>query len=94
MSIQEGVSERVSGYFHKQTVRTAEDQLHEQALAAFPNNDYHEPVQHYIGRDFDEPGPMTEESKRLRDVSFNEVNWELTQYNNTGKSRKSSEKLK
>jgi len=77
MRVRKGADQRVSGYFLDQTARTAEEQLHEQALAAFPNDDYHEPVQHYIGRDFDEPGSITEESRRDRDVSFNEVNWEL-----------------
>lgn len=73
--MRESVDDRVSGYLLELAARAAEKQLHEQAMAAFPNDDYHEPVQHFIGRDSD--GSFTEEVKRTREGSFNEVNWEL-----------------
>lgn len=49
--MRESVDERYSGYLLNIAARTAEKQLREQALAAFPNDDQHEPVDHYVGRD-------------------------------------------
>jgi hypothetical protein len=75
--MRESVDDSVSGYLLELAAKAAEKQLHEQAMAAFPNDDYHEPVQHFIGRDTDDSGSFTEETKRNRGISFNEVNWEL-----------------
>lgn len=43
-----------SGYLLELAARAAERQLREQALAAFPNDDRHTPVDHFIDRDSDE----------------------------------------
>ncbi|KAF2705220.1 hypothetical protein K504DRAFT_460481 [Pleomassaria siparia CBS 279.74] len=75
--MRESVDGGVSGYLLQVAARAAEKQLHEQAMAAFPNDDHHEPVQHFIGRDSEETGSFLEEARRSRGVSFNEVNWEL-----------------
>ena len=75
--MRESGDDRVSEFLLEVAAKAAEKQLHEQVMAAFPNDDYHEPVQHFIGRDTDDSGSFTEEAKRNREVSFNEVNWEL-----------------
>jgi hypothetical protein len=54
--------------------KAAEKQLREQAMAAFPNNDVYEHVDHYIDRD-EVSEPSVTEEKQVR--SFTEVNWQL-----------------
>ncbi|KAF2161776.1 hypothetical protein M409DRAFT_27832 [Zasmidium cellare ATCC 36951] len=51
--IRESVDENFSNYFLQLEARKAEQRLQEQALAAFPNSDFHEPVQHYVNDDQD-----------------------------------------
>lgn len=49
--IRESVDENFAHYLLELEARRAEQKLQEQALAAFPNSDFHEPVQHYVGED-------------------------------------------
>jgi hypothetical protein len=74
---RESVDERSSGYLLELAAKTAERQLQEQAMAAFPNDDYHEPVAHYVDRDSDDIELNTENAQEKRGPSFTEVNWEL-----------------
>ncbi|KAF2682668.1 hypothetical protein K458DRAFT_306818 [Lentithecium fluviatile CBS 122367] len=74
--MRESVDERFSGYLLKLAADAAEKQLREQALAAFPNDDYHETVDHWVDRD-DEADSNVDDAQSRRDSSFNEVNWEL-----------------
>jgi hypothetical protein len=73
--MRESVDERVAGYLLKIAADAAEKQLREQALAAFPNDDYHEHVDHWI--DKDEAESSSDGPHSRRGSSFNEVNWEL-----------------
>lgn len=74
---RESVDERSSGYLLELAAKTAERQLQEQAMAAFPNDDYHEPVAHYVDRDSDDIELNTGNAQEKRGPSFTEVNWEL-----------------
>jgi hypothetical protein len=69
------------GYLLELAAKAAEKQLREQALAAFPNSEFHEPVSHYVDRDPEESEPSITEAKqqpeREREPSFTVVNWEL-----------------
>lgn len=51
--IRESVDENFSHYFLQLEAKRAEKRLREQALAAFPNSDFHEPIQHYVNEDKD-----------------------------------------
>ena len=82
--MRESVDERFSGYLLELAARAAEKQLRDQAMAAFPNDDYHEPVDHYIDRDSDESdssgGILSANEKDefgRRESAFTKVNWEL-----------------
>ncbi|KAL1302486.1 hypothetical protein AAFC00_002877 [Neodothiora populina] len=46
--IRESVDESVANYMLMIEAKRAEEKLREQALAAFPNSDFHEPVAHYV----------------------------------------------
>lgn len=46
--MRESVDEGVAGYMLMIEARRAEEKLREQALAAFPNSDFHEQVAHYV----------------------------------------------
>ncbi|KAF2118446.1 hypothetical protein BDV96DRAFT_488843 [Lophiotrema nucula] len=74
--MRESVDERFSGYLLELAAKAAEKQLREQAMAAFPNDDHHEPVDHFIGRD-DDMESQAGDAKLRHDSSFTEVNWEL-----------------
>ena len=65
--MRESVDDMSSGYLLELAAKAAEKQLREQAMAAFPNDDYHEPVDHFVDHDDEETAP-----------SFREVNWDLT----------------
>ncbi|KAH8733099.1 hypothetical protein GQ44DRAFT_601849 [Phaeosphaeriaceae sp. PMI808] len=71
---RESVDDHSSGYLLELAARTAERQLREQAMAAFPNDDYHEPVAHYVDRDTDE---LDSNAGDKRGTSFTEINWDL-----------------
>ena len=49
--IRESMDDSSAGYLLELAAKAAERQLREQALAAFPNDDRHTPVTHYIDRD-------------------------------------------
>lgn len=49
----ESCDDRFSGYLLELAAKSAEKQLREQALAAFPNNDFHNPVEHFYDREID-----------------------------------------
>lgn len=51
--IRESVDENFSRYFLELEARRAEQKMQEQALAAFPNSDFHEPVAHYVDNETD-----------------------------------------
>lgn len=93
--MRESVDERFSGYLLDLAARAAEKQLRDQAMAAFPNDDYHEPVHHFIDRD-DDAMSLGEDAKRRRESSFTEVNWELRamqEYQETNKKQQQSPEL-
>lgn len=69
---RESVDGNSAGYLLELAAKAAERQLREQAMAAFPNDDYHEPIAHYVTRDSDDL-----DSNGNREPSFTEVNWEL-----------------
>jgi len=46
--IRESVDENFAHYLLQLEAKKAEQRMREQALAAFPNSDFHEPVQHYV----------------------------------------------
>jgi hypothetical protein len=75
---RESVDEKTSGYLLELAAKTAERQLREQAMAAFPNDDVHEPVAHYVDRDDScELDESNRDPQPIRGSSFTEVNWEL-----------------
>jgi hypothetical protein len=45
---RESVDENFENYLLKIEAKRAEERMREQALAAFPNSDFHEPVTHYV----------------------------------------------
>lgn len=49
--IRESVDENFAQYLLQLEAKKAEERLREQALAAFPNSDFHEPVEHYVNDD-------------------------------------------
>lgn len=49
--IRESVDENFAHYLLQLEAKKAQQRLREQALAAFPNSDFHEPVQHYVNDD-------------------------------------------
>ncbi|KAF2831021.1 hypothetical protein CC86DRAFT_133690 [Ophiobolus disseminans] len=75
---RESVDDRSAHYLLELAAKTAERQLREQAMAAFPNSEIHEPVTHYVDRDSDEMESNGSVVVVERGRSFTEVNWELT----------------
>ncbi|KAF2204189.1 hypothetical protein GQ43DRAFT_469305 [Delitschia confertaspora ATCC 74209] len=78
--MRESVDDRFSGYMLELAARAAEKQLREQAMAAFPNNDFHEPVHHFVDSELDEPETDSEGvrvSFSRRESTFSEATWEL-----------------
>ncbi|KAH0537086.1 hypothetical protein FGG08_006088 [Glutinoglossum americanum] len=54
--MRESCDDRFSGYLLALAARAAEKQLREQAMAAYVNDDYHEPVEHFANdRESDDP---------------------------------------
>ncbi|KAK8162972.1 hypothetical protein BKA80DRAFT_203750 [Phyllosticta citrichinensis] len=74
--LRESVDERFSGFLLEIAAKAAEKQMREQAMAAFPNDEHHEPVDHFITN---EPEELEDEEKKdgERRESFTKVNWEL-----------------
>lgn len=83
--IRESVDDRSSGYLLALAAKTAEKQLREQVLAAYPNEHDHEPVDHFaVDRDSDaeEGGSKMEKSGRRQAVPHkrdSDVHWDTTQ---------------
>jgi hypothetical protein len=48
---RESVDENFSHYLLQLEAKKAHERLQEQALAAFPNSDFHEPIQHFVNDD-------------------------------------------
>lgn len=71
---RESVDDTSSGYMLALAAKAAERQLREQAMAAFPNDDFHEPVDHFIDHETDDG-----EASARRGSSYSEVNWDLKQ---------------
>ncbi|KAJ4345645.1 uncharacterized protein N0V89_011779 [Didymosphaeria variabile] len=69
--MRESLDEQTSGYLLELAAKAAEKQLREQEMAAFPNGNYHEHVDHFVDAD-DESTGSSEGS-----TTFNEVNWDL-----------------
>jgi hypothetical protein len=91
---RESVDERTSGYLLELAAKAAEKQLREQAMAAFPNSDFHEPVTHYVGHEIEGSEPSVTEERQQR-TSYSEVNWELeTMRKYQEKQEAETEKLK
>ena len=59
-SRRESCDDRFSGYMLDLAARAAEKQLREQAMAAYPNDDHHEPVDHFA---FDRESNESEEDE-------------------------------
>ncbi|EOA86356.1 hypothetical protein ACJQWK_05712 [Exserohilum turcicum] len=74
---RESVDGTSAGYLLQLAAKTAEKQLQEQALAAFPNSEDHEPVTHYVDHDTDESEPSMTEAKQQPEASYSQINWEL-----------------
>ncbi|KAI9815407.1 MAG: hypothetical protein M1832_005477 [Thelocarpon impressellum] len=83
--MRESCDDRFSGYLLDLAARAAEKQLREQAMAAFPNDDYHEPVDHFaIDRDSEaseESGGIrllagSDRGRDMRRSSTAEISWE------------------
>ncbi|KAB2106931.1 hypothetical protein AG0111_0g5358 [Alternaria gaisen] len=75
---RESVDDSSAGYLLELAAKAAEKQLREQALAAFPNSDFHEPVAHYVDHDTEDSEPsVTEAKQQQRESSFTQVNWDL-----------------
>ena len=69
---RESVDDSSSGYMLALAAKAAERQLREQAMAAFPNDDFHEPVDHFIDHETEDG-----ETQDRRGSSYSEVNWDL-----------------
>lgn len=94
--IRESVDEGVANYLLQIEARRAEEKMREQALAAFPNSDFHEPVEHYVDEEEDsdemeiDDRPATWEGHdeeefglpKSRHRESTNVNWELREMQN------------
>lgn len=69
---RESVDDSSAGYMLELAAKAAERQLREQAMAAFPNDDFHEPVDHFIDHETDDA-----DAHDRRGSSYSEVNWDL-----------------
>ncbi|KAL1794830.1 hypothetical protein ACET3X_006646 [Alternaria dauci] len=95
---RESVDGSSAGYLLELAAKAAEKQLREQALAAFPNSDFHEPVAHYVDHDTEGSEPsVTEAKQQQRELSFTQVNWDLVamrEYREKQISEKENQKRK
>ncbi|KAK7729529.1 hypothetical protein SLS57_002016 [Botryosphaeria dothidea] len=73
---RESIDERFSGFLLEIAAKAAEKQMREAAMAAFPNDDHHEPVDHFIAHE-EEDVVETMDVNEERRESFTKVNWEL-----------------
>ncbi|PVI08055.1 hypothetical protein DM02DRAFT_151381 [Periconia macrospinosa] len=71
--IRESADERSSGYLLALAAKAAEKQLRDQAMAAFPNDEHHEHVDHFVDRE-----DSLLDSMESRSVSSHkQVNWDV-----------------
>ncbi|MBE7180152.1 MAG: hypothetical protein INR71_02905 [Terriglobus roseus] len=98
--VRESVDGRYTGYFLELAARAAEKQMREQALAAFPNDDRHNPVNHYVHKD-DEDAHMSDAwSMTEHDGSagkYVKINWdmrEMQKHANDKAAAKDKERLR
>ncbi|KAL5436836.1 hypothetical protein PMIN06_010734 [Paraphaeosphaeria minitans] len=70
--MRESVDEQTSGYLLELAAKAVEKQLREQEMAAFPNGNYYEHVDHFVDAD-DE----STDSSKPGSTTFSEVNWGL-----------------
>lgn len=76
--IRESIDAASSGYLLELAAKAAERQLREQALAAFPNDDRHIPVDHYIGRESSVTAVSVAGTRSEYDHRhFGSFNWDL-----------------
>ncbi|TLD24423.1 hypothetical protein E2P81_ATG11759 [Venturia nashicola] len=76
--IRESIDASSSGYLLELAAKAAERQLREQALAAFPNDDRHTPVDHYIGREFSTTAASVAGTRSEYDHRhYGSFNWDL-----------------
>ncbi|KAF2724454.1 hypothetical protein K431DRAFT_217510 [Polychaeton citri CBS 116435] len=69
--IRESISEGFSHYLLELEAKRAERRMQEQALAAFANSDYHEPVMHYMNSEKD-----SEEEEEEDELEHRPTTWE------------------
>lgn len=76
--LRESIDASSSGYLLELAAKAAERQLREQALAAFPNDDRHTTVDHFIGRE-DSTAAMSAVGTRSEfdHRHFGSFNWDL-----------------
>lgn len=75
---RESVDGRSSGYLLELAARAAEKQMREQALAAFPNDDRHQRVDHYMDKDDDDMSDAWSVADGgSTDGRYLKINWEM-----------------
>ncbi|KAF2146725.1 uncharacterized protein K452DRAFT_282912 [Aplosporella prunicola CBS 121167] len=89
---RESVDERFAGFMLQIAAEAAEKQMREQAMAAFPNDDHHEPVSHFIDDDGEAISDGSGEMNQERRESFTKVNWELLAMQKHQEEKKQQEK--
>lgn len=76
--MRESIDASSSGYLLELAAKAAEQQLREQALAAFPNDDRHTTVDHYIGRESSTTAASIAGTRSEYDHRhFGSFNWDL-----------------
>ncbi|EKG22019.1 hypothetical protein MPH_00610 [Macrophomina phaseolina MS6] len=75
--LRESIDERFSGYLLEIAAKAAENQMREAAMAAFPNDDHHEPVDHFIAHEEEDVVEAMQDANEERRESFTKINWEL-----------------
>lgn len=74
---KDSVDHQSTGYLLALAAKNAQRQLREQILAAFPNDDRHEPVTHYVNHLDSTPAPSSRGSHYDLDARRLSSNWEL-----------------
>ena len=93
---RESCDNAVSGHLRELATKAAEERLQEQAMAAFPNSEFHQRVDHFaVARESDESELESDVHKpRIRRVSAADCAWELVEirkyHERPGKQRRSS----
>ncbi|KAF2085703.1 hypothetical protein K490DRAFT_46261 [Saccharata proteae CBS 121410] len=97
--IRESVDERFSGFLLEIAAKAAAKQMREQVMAAFPNDDHHEPVAHFITNEDEEDEFIDDQTDGMkgrdrRESSFTQVNWELLAMQKHQEKRAEEERLR